>query len=365
MKILHILDSLNRGGAEVLALDVCKNASKNNLDLTFLATGNGVLFEDFKKSGVDFYYFKRHFPIDLSVIRNLRKLIKTEQIQLIHAHQAVEGMHAYFASLGTNTKVVLSHHGFIPDRKNLFSLKFLLKKVAVNIVVSQALLNWYESETKLKFPLSTKVIHNGVDQKRLKWFGENLKNELGLNPETKLFGMVGNFYLDPRKDQLTICKALKKVFEKVENLHFVFVGGFTKDAEAKFLECQQFCENNNLLEKIHFLGVRTDIPKILNSLDCFVLSSFHEGLPISVLEAMLCNLPCILSDIFPNLEVSNNGEYAEIFRTQNFENLAEIILDMHMNIDTRDDSTIKFAENRYSIETHISNLKLLYGNYIK
>lgn len=365
MKILHILDSLNRGGAEVLALDVCKNASKNDLNLTFVATGEGVLFEDFNDSGVDFHYFKRRFPIDLVVIRNLRKLIKTKQIQLIHAHQAVEGMHAYFASLGTKTKVVLSHHGFIPDRKNLFSLKFLLKKVAANIVVSQALLNWYESETKLKFPTNTKVIHNGVDQKRLKWDGENLKTELGLSLETKLFGMVGNFYLDPRKDQLTVCKALKKVFTEEETLHFVFVGGFTKDAEAKFLECKEFCENNNLLDRIHFLGVRTDIPKILNSLDCFVLSSFHEGLPISVLEAMLCNLPCILSDILPNLEVSNNGEYAEIFKTQNADNLAEIILKMLTNNSLRDNSTVIFAEENYSIEAHITNLKSLYGNYIK
>jgi glycosyltransferase involved in cell wall biosynthesis len=365
MKILHILDSLNRGGAEVLALDVCKNASKNGLDLTFVATGEGILFDDFQNSGVNFHYFKRRFPIDLNVVRNLRKLIKSEQIQLIHAHQAVEGMHAYFASLGTKTKIILSHHGFISDRKNLFSLKFLLKKVSANIVVSQALLNWYESETKLKFPNNTIVIHNGVDQKRLKWNGENLKTELGLSLETKLFGMVGNFYLAPRKDQLTVCQALKIVFAKEETLHFVFVGGFTKDAEAKFLECRQFCENNNLLDRIHFLGVRTDIPKILNSLDCFVLSSFHEGLPISVLEAMLCNLPCVLSDILPNLEVSNNGKFAKIFETQNANNLAEVILNLLKHRGLRDTSTIKFAENNYSIEAHISKLKSIYGNYIK
>ena len=43
MKVMHILDSLNRGGAEVLALDVCRNARAHDLDLTFVATGGGDL----------------------------------------------------------------------------------------------------------------------------------------------------------------------------------------------------------------------------------------------------------------------------------------------------------------------------------
>ena len=52
MKILYLLDSLGRGGAEVLALDVCRNARASGLDLIFAAFGGGDLEADFKASGV-------------------------------------------------------------------------------------------------------------------------------------------------------------------------------------------------------------------------------------------------------------------------------------------------------------------------
>lgn len=52
IKALHILDSLNRGGAETMMLDVCRNAKARGLDLTFVATGGGDLENDFRDSGV-------------------------------------------------------------------------------------------------------------------------------------------------------------------------------------------------------------------------------------------------------------------------------------------------------------------------
>lgn len=367
MKVAHLQDSLNRGGAEILALDICRNAKLNNLDLTFITTGDGALKEDFRNSGVEFIELKRTLPIDPKVIFQLRKLIKNRKIDVVHTHQSVEAIHAYLAAKGTTTKIILTHHGYIPDQKNLYALRFLLPRVAQNVVVSRALLNWYAKEINLNFPQNTQVIYNGVDTERLSSQSNKLNAELGLAENSRLFGMIGNFYRDPRKDQLTVCKALPKVFDKIENAYFVFVGKTENGAQEKLEECARFCAEHKISDRVFFLGARSDVPKILNSLDIFVLSSLHEGLPIAVLEAMLAGVSCVLSNIEPLLEVSKRGEYARIFQTQNVEDLAEKIIALaeneHLRLKLAKAAKI-YAEENFSIEAHIARLKKLYESTI-
>lgn len=366
MKVLHILDSLKRGGAETLELDICRNARANNLDLTLALTGAGELSDDFRNSGVDFVELKRSFPIDLNVIVRLRRIIKSRNIQIVHANQAVEGIHGYFAALATNAKLVMSFHGFVPDKKNRQILKFLIPRTAKNIAVSCELLNWLASAG---FDISQNftVLYNGVDERRLQPANENLRRDLKIPNDAFLIGMIGNFYVQPRKDQLTLCRALPEFLKKFPNAHCLFVGGFENGAEAKFAEAVKFCKQNNILDKTHFLGVRRDVPDILAALDVFVLSTLHEGLPIAVIEAMLARVPCVLSDIAPNLEISKKGEFAEIFQTQNFNDLNEKLSSLAENKKLRSDLSLnayKYAKKEFSIETHIAHLKLLYQSLI-
>ena len=311
MKVLHILDSLNRGGAEMLILDVCRNARKNGLDLSFAATGGGSLEEDFKNSGADFFRLQRRLPLDLLLVLKLRKIIKMQQIKVVHAHQAVEGLHAFFACIGTNVKVVLTFHGYIGDGKNRRALKFLIPRTAANLAVSYEFLKWLEKRENFDTTLNFRVIYNGVDEKRLSPTGKDFKAELGLPSGALLFGMIGNFYAAPRKDQLTVCRALPEVFRRLENAHFVFVGGHEESSDYE--KCVRFCQENNIADRVHFVGTRKDIFDILNALDIFVLSTRHESFGIAAIEAMLSKVPTVLANIEPLLEIAQNGEFAEIF----------------------------------------------------
>ena len=67
-KVLYLLDSLNRGGTEILALDVCRNARAGGLDLIFVATGGGDLEADLRGSGVEFVRLERRLPLDPRVV---------------------------------------------------------------------------------------------------------------------------------------------------------------------------------------------------------------------------------------------------------------------------------------------------------
>jgi len=365
MKVLHILDSLNRGGAEVLALDVCRNACANGLDLSFAATGGGNLEADFKNSGVKFYRLQRHLPLDFSLILKLRKIIQTQQIKVVHAHQAVEALHAFFAARGTNAKLVLTFHGFISDAKNRYALKFLIPRTSANIGVSQELLNWLAESENLDTARNFQVIYNGVDEKRLSPSGKDFRAEIGLTGEDLLFGMIGNFYAAPRKDQLTVCRALPEFFRRAESAHFVFAGG--REENSDYEKCVAFVKENKIADRVHFLGVREDVADILHALDAFVLSTRHEGLPIALMEAMLARIPTVLSDIAPLLEMSRNGAFAEIFETQNAENLSEKLIKIADDKDFRNDLANRayfYAKENFSIEAHIAALKKLYESIV-
>lgn len=365
MKVLHILDSLNRGGAEILVLDLCRNAEKNGLDLAFAATGGGALEKDFMNSGALSFRLQRRLPLDPSVILNLRKIIKTEKINVVHAHQAVEALHAFFAIKGTGTKLVLTFHGYIPDAKNRRALRFLIPRTAANISVSREFLKWLAEKENFDTKSNFHVVYNGVDEKRLSASDKDFRAEIELPQDALLFGMTGNFYAAPRKDQLTVCRALPEFFSRVENAHFVFVGG--KEDSSDYEKCVAFCHENGIESRVHFTGARGDVADILYALDAFVLSTRHESFGIAAIEAMLVKVPTILSNIEPLLEVSRGGEFAGIFETGNARDLTEKMLKIATDEDFRNDLADRaqaYARQNFSIEAHIENLKKLYKSII-
>jgi glycosyltransferase involved in cell wall biosynthesis len=330
--------------------------------LTFVATGGGGLEDELRNSGVEFIRLQRRLPIDPRVALQLRRIIKERQIQVVHGHQAVEGVHLYLATLGLkNVRRVLSFHGFVTDAKNRRSLQFLIPRMSANVVVSRGLQKYLAEMDKLDTSRNFHVVYNGVDEKRLRSTQKVLREELKLGEETLIFGMIANFYRDPRKDQVTVCRALPAFFEKFPAARFVFVGG--KEEYSTLDECIRICRETGIEDRVHFLGMRSDIADILHSLDVFVLSSIHEGLGIVVIEAMLAGVPCIVSDIAPLLEVSDNGKFAEIFPVQNIGALTEKFLMLARNADLRRLLAARartYAQENFSIDAHLSNLMRLY-----
>lgn len=367
MRIIQTLDTLGRGGAEIQVLDICRNAASHGLDIIFVCFGDGPLKDEFQKLDIPFIHIQRSLPIDLTLINKLRNIIKSNKVDIVHSYQPVEGIHAYLATLGSNVKRVLSFQGFIQDEKNRLAAKFLIPRVHANIVASNGLKQWLKNSAGLDVETNFHLVYNGADPKRIITKNPSLRKELNVDDKEMLIGMIGNFYSDPRKDQMTICKSLPRILSEIPKVRCVFVGRVEKGAERKFNECIEFCNSKGILDKVHFLGPRNDIPEVLASLDLFVFSSLHEGLPLAVSEAMLAGIPTILSDIPPLLEMSENGRYAAIFQTQNENDLAEKIIELLKNKERRillSNEARKFALQNFSICAHLEKLKLLYSQIL-
>jgi glycosyltransferase involved in cell wall biosynthesis len=382
MRVLHLLDSLNRGGAETLALDVCRHARANGLDLTFAATGGGDLEADFRRSGAHFVRLARRAPLDLKLVGQLRRLVAEREVEVVHCHQAVEALHAYLATLGgggssssseggtRRVKRVLSFHLCAADAKNRLALKFLTPRMDANVAVSRELLACLGAEGGFATAKNFHVVYNGVDAARLRpataGGGNDLRAELNLPEGDLLLGMVGNFYADARKDQLTVCRALPAVFRQAPNAHFAFAGGHAAGGDGAtriYQECVNYCREQGIAERVHFLGARADVAGVLGALDIFVFSSRKDSFGVAVVEAMLAGVPCVVSDIGALLEVTNGGEHAAVFRTGDAGDLARRLVELVEDPARRArlaDGAGRWAAREFRIETHVANLLKLY-----
>ncbi len=304
-------------------------------------------------------------PLDISLIFHLRKIIEEKKVQIIHTHQSVDAIHAHFSINRKEVKHVMNFHGYTPNKKNDFVRRFLIPKVDANIVTSNSFLERLRSEGKFKINENCYVLYNGVDIKKFIYPKTDFRNDYNISEKTFLLGSVGNFRCE--KDQLTICKALPKIFNTIPNLKFVFVGGPINRDYKYFNLCKMYCTQNNLNEKVIFMDKVVDISPILNQINLFISSSVKESFGIAAVEAMMIGIPCILSDIPPHLEISLNGNYASIFKSKNENDLAEKVIDLVMDPRKRDNFGVEgrhWAVKNFSIENYIQRLKELYSKLI-
>ncbi len=369
MKILYYIDSLQRGGAEIQALDVCRNGARFGLEITAVTGRSGALENDFRNSGVEFIRLQRKFPVDLYLASQLRKIIKERGIEIVHGYQPVDGIHLYLASRGLRkVKRVLSFQGFIQDKKNRLAARFLIPRMHANISVSHGLSRWLAETDHLETTPNFIVIYNGADPARMERSGARIRAEIGLGKDELLIGMVANFYRDPRKDHLTVCRALPQVFGEVPNVHCIFAGGIEPGAEEKMADCLNFCLENDIADRVHFVGSRSDISDILSELDVFVFSSLYEGLPVAVSEAMLAGVPMIVSEIGPLLEATANGRYAETFPVGDHAELARKLTGLLQDPEKRtrlSSESQRHAAKNFSIDAHLRSLSGLYANLLQ
>ena len=103
---------------------------------------------------------------------------------------------------------------------------------------------------------------------------------------------MGRFF--PQKNQIFLLEIFEKVLKKCSSARLVLVGvGTLKN------KIEQIIKEKNLQDKVLLLGLRSDIPELLQAFDCYVFPSLFEGLVISAIEAQASGLPCILADTLP------------------------------------------------------------------
>lgn len=359
--LLHITGTLNRGGIEILLLDVARNRSFfTNYCLHIISSKGGALEKDFEKTLSEYKLIKRRFKIDLQFIYQLRKYIIKKNISVIHVHEQVIALHIIIATLFLPTKKVFSAHGFL--KFNGFLFRFILYKFDKIIFVSKALKEYAVRQTKEeKHLIKMQVVYNGLDILKFGAEQSSFKEELNIEEQDILLGMIGNF--TKWKDPETICKALPIVMKENPNVYFAFVG-LINDIN-KYNNCSVLCKNGGIEKRVFFLGSRQEIPFVLSGFNIFVYSSNSDTFGISVVEAMLAGIPVVVNDLDVFKEITNNGEFAFLYETKDDKKLAYLLNHILMYPEDYLKKAInarKYAIENFGIKKHIENLQLVYNS---
>ena len=208
-------------------------------------------------------------------------------------------------------------------------------------------------------------MYNGININKIQLDTQTINNsfrsELGIEENTILMGMVGNFV--PVRDHMTICLFINILKDQHINFHFVFIGKKTDAYPELYDTCYQYCQQNNLLKNVSFLGSRNDVPQLLPQLDAFVYATDHDTFGIAVVEAMLAGVPVIVNDWEVMREISDDGKYLTLYKTKDEENLlSQVMSFINDKGEQRKKAMLahEYANAHFSIEKHINCLCNLY-----
>jgi glycosyltransferase involved in cell wall biosynthesis len=360
------MGSLNRGGAETLMLDVFNNASQSELDIVGIHKKRGELYSEFNNSGWPLIQVYPRNGFDIGYIFRLRKILKRNRITIVHAQYPLDAFSAIMACWGTSIKVLITFHGFSINRPRWYQLlvKFVTRNTQVNLFVSNTQRDHYLKTYSIPTNKENITIYNSIDLNKFNVTNSNkLRTSLGIAKDHILLGSVGNF--NSGRDQLTICKGLKKLNEEGIAFHFVFAGAKQYHQPEYYDQCIEYCRQNKLEKQVHFLGSRNDIPLLIKELDAFVYSSRHDTFGIAVLEAMASGVPIIVNDWKVMLEITKNGHYGIIFRTGDDADLKEKLMIFLDRIDTFKQKATNLKNvisKNYNITEYLRKLKNVYSS---
>lgn len=290
MKILHVITSLRTGGAEKLMVDLLPRLSDmgHEVNLCVFDGTRTPFYETLEEKGI------RVIPLrvggcvyDLRNIYALISLIKMYDV--VHTHNTACQMFVAFANVFAGKYIVTTEHSTSNRRRKYAILKYLdswmyhqyKTIVTVSDIAGQNIKNYIGDYT-----LHTMTIANGIDVNRFRNAKPCQEIVHAYQASFKAVMVAGFRY---EKDHTTVIKA----FSLLPGMyHLFFIGDGDKRGE-----CEVLSESLGLKDRIHFLGVRMDVPNLLQAADVVIMSSHREGLSLSNLEGMASGKPFIASDV--------------------------------------------------------------------
>ena len=290
MKILHVITSLRTGGAEKLMVDLLPRLKARGLDVDLLLfDGTDTPFRrDIEAAGIRVFDLGTGGSV-YSPMRLLKLIPYLRKYDIIHTHNTAPQLFAAAASCLKKAKLVTTEHGGSNRRSSIRGFKVIDKWMyrkydTIICIADKTKDNLLEY---LSIPLGNGVtINNGIDVARYASAEPSPELE-GIAPGSRKIIMVAGFRWE--KDQDSLIRSLKHLPSK---FHLFLVGDGVRRPELEALATHE-----NLADRVHFLGLRTDVPQLLHAADYVVMSSHFEGLSLSSVEGMSVGKPFLASDV--------------------------------------------------------------------
>lgn len=373
--ILLYTDTPQVGGAELQMFLLAKFLDKKKFTPVLACSNYPALdrwCDNFLKEGIKVLRLNVKHKHDPKHFFELRKIIKEEKIDLLHAHvwNPASCRYAFSAASSRKTPIITTEHD--PFKlsliKDIFK-KNSLKKTKTIVTVSEAnqkVLKKLYPEFKEKFV----VIPNGIDTTW--WHSQSLrftdldrkkiKEELFLANENSLI-IISVAELHERKGLKYLIEAIPEVSVKFPNTKLVIVGEGPERSELEKLVKKFGIENHVILT-----GRQKEIPKLLKCADIFVLPSRREAFGLVILEAMITGLPIIASETGGIPEIITDKKTGILVKPENSSAISAALIDLIAHPEKRQKLSAageKLVHEKFEAKKMAEEYEKIYEEYLK
>ena len=302
-RVLQVFSSLDKGGAETRVMQMYRIIDRSRVQFDFVVTtpGEQFYFEEIRKLGGRIFFVDSWRKLGMSGYqKQWADIFKQEKYCAVHAHTTLDcGIALHFAKKAgieirvahaRNAKVSLNP-SILQQLKNVL-MKSLTRRTSTRKVACSTQAAEYLFGRRAVRQGKVVLLPDATDLRpfcNLQTDAHTYKKKLNIDGFSYVIGTVGN--ARPVKNHPFLIRAFHAFLQQYENSVLIIAGRNDADQEAKRL-VRQF----GIDDHVRFLGEWNEIPELLMVMDVFIMPSFYEGGPSSVVEAQAANLPCILSD---------------------------------------------------------------------
>lgn len=360
IRVLNMFTIMDRGGAETMVMNYYRHIDRTKVQFDFLVhrEQRGAYDDEIERMGGRIYRMCPVYPQNFSRYkRDLRTFFRAHpEYKIIHSHMSELGYFAFREAERQGVPVRICHahnapHGF--DAKMIIRTYFkkrMMPYLTHLFMCGEESGKWlYGEKNKSRFIMLNNAIDAAVysfdASKR-----EEMRRQLGLTGEL-VIGHVGRF--NPQKNHPFLLDIFTSLLKKEPDAVLLLVGG-----GEGMPKIQAKAQELGIAERVRFLGVRSDVADLMQTMDVFVFPSLYEGLPVTMVEAQASGLPCIISDKVPPECILTEGLVNIMPLSASPEAWAEKILTMRAV--PRTDLREEIAAHGFDITTEAVKLQEFY-----
>ncbi len=366
-KVVHIVRALWPGGVEVWLLRLVSAIDKGEFEIHIIVQEKEhyLLEKEFEKKGIVIHRCfgaPNPFVFSFNFIRTILSIGKTE---VVHSHVHHFSGFILFLSwlMGVKIRVAHCHNDTRSKRiEDRFFRKFYnsIMEVLVKIFANQKIAVSDGSKMDLfKESKDVVIMPCGIDLTEFRKLGKthfDYRGEFKIASDMKVIMHVGRF--THQKNHKFLIDVYNYVHQQNKKVVLCLVGGgeLHDDIHKQVVEL-------DLSKSVYFLGVRRDIPALLYYFaDAFVFPSFHEGLPVSLIEAQAAGVPCIMSNNISDKAVVNKSLVSVLPLKDNPDTWRNAIFSVLNCPKCNKEEALLVAENSiFNIQQNAKMLKLTYS----
>jgi glycosyltransferase involved in cell wall biosynthesis len=309
--VLHVVSDFRSGGAEQVAANLLLTADREQFDARAIALRGpfGLASErTLAEGGIQIWYMGKERGLDPSVLERVARTMEHFRPQVVHTHTyALRYALPYMLYRRVPAMVHTVHNlaereiGWYGRWVHRLAFRRGVLPVAIASEVADSIHRVYGID-------DPPLIPNGIQLERFRKPSidrQGWRNQEGFAPTDVLFVCVA--WLRPQKNPALLLEAFRRGPASDPRAHLLFAGTGDQQSGSLKSELERQIGAWGLRERIHLLGLRSDVPELLNAADVFVLSSDYEGNPLAVMEAMAAGKPMICTAVGGVPELVEDG----------------------------------------------------------